>query len=72
MAINSNSKLREVIADERAVAIINEFVPGFMDNAEDLGPCMGMRFSMLLKFPQAGVSAEAQKALCEKLDALDV
>ncbi len=71
MAITADSKLRDVIADERAVAIINEFVPGFMDNADALGPCMGMRFSMLLKFPQAGVPADAQKALCEKLNALD-
>lgn len=71
MAITSDSKLREIVADERAVAIVNEFVPGFMDNADALGPCMGMRFSMLIKFPQAGIPAEAQKALCDKLDALD-
>lgn len=71
MAINSNSKLREVIADERAVAIIDEVVPGFMNNAAQMGPCMGMKFSMLIKFPQAGLSKEAQKSLIEKLDALD-
>ena len=72
MAITSNSKLREIVADQRAVAIVNEFVPGFMDSADALGPCMGMRFSMLIKFPQAKIPAEAQKSLCEKLDALDV
>lgn len=71
MAINANSKLREVIADERAVAIINEFVPGFMDNAAQMGPCMGMKFSMLIKFPQAGIPADAQKVLIERLNALD-
>ena len=71
MAINSNSTLREVIADQRAVDIINEYVPGFMDNAAQMGPCMGMKFSMLIKFPQAGIPADAQKALIERLDALD-
>ncbi len=71
MAINSNSKLRDVIADERAVAIIDEYVPGFMDQAVAMGPCMGMKFSMLIKFPQAGIAPDAQKQLVEKLDALD-
>lgn len=71
MAISSSSKLREVIADERAVAIIDEFVPGFMDNAAQMGPCMGMKFSTLIKFPQAGIPADAQKELIAKLDALD-
>ncbi|MCD8152205.1 MAG: hypothetical protein LUD71_03840 [Clostridiales bacterium] len=71
MAINSNSKLRDVIADERAVAIIDEYVPGFMDQTAAMGPCMGMKFSMLIKFPQAGIAPEDQKKLAEKLDALD-
>jgi len=71
MAITSKSPLRDVVADERAVGIVNEYVPGFMDNAEAMGPCMGMKFSMLIKFPQAGISADTQKELCAKLDALD-
>ena len=71
MAINADSKLRDVIADERAVAIIDKFVPGFMDKAAQMGPCMGMKFSMLVKFPQAGIPADAQKSLVEELNALD-
>ena len=71
MAINANSKLRDIIADERAVAIIDEFVPGFMNNTAEMGPCMGMKFSMLIKFPQSGVSKEDQAKLIEKLNALD-
>ena len=71
MAINANSKLREVIADERAVAIIDKYVPGFMNNAAQMGPCMGMKFSMLIRFPQAGIPVDAQKKLVEELNALD-
>lgn len=71
MAITSNSKLREILADERAVAIIEEYKPGFMDMAEQMGPCMGMKIGMLVKFPQTGISAANQKELCARLDALD-
>lgn len=71
MAINSNSKLRDVIADPRAVEIIDKYVPGFMDEAEKMGPCMGMKFGMLVKFPQVGIAKEQQKQLCDELDALD-
>ncbi len=71
MAINSNSKLREIIADERAVAIVDKYSPGFMNQSAQMGPCMGMKFSMLIKFPQAGVSPENQAAMIAELDALD-
>lgn len=70
MAIDSGSKLREIIADDRAVAIIEEYQPGFTEG-DQLGPVMGMRFKTLLAFPQSGISKEDQKAICEKLDALD-
>ena len=36
-----------------------------------LGPCMGMRMSTLLKFPQVSIPEEAQKDIIEQLDALD-
>lgn len=71
MAINSKSSLKEVINDERAVAIINEYVPGFMDRAEEMGPVMGMKLSSLLKFPQVGMDRATVKELCAKIDALD-
>ncbi len=71
MAITSKSPLRDIVADERAVAIVDKYVPGFMAKSDTFGPTMGMKFSMLIKFPQAGISPETQKALCAELDALD-
>lgn len=71
MAINSKSSLKDVIADERAVAIIDEFIPGFMDRAAEFGPVMGMKFGSLLKFPQVGLDRATVKELCAKIDALD-
>ena len=70
MAINSKSKLKEILADPRAVAIIEEYKPGFASDPQ-LGPVMGMRINLLLNFPQAGFSEEAKKDILERIDALD-
>jgi hypothetical protein len=70
MAINSKSKLKEILEDPRAVAIIEEYKPGFSSDP-NLGPVKGMRINLLLNFPQAGFSDEDKKAILEKLDALD-
>lgn len=70
MAINSKSKLREILADPRAVAIIEEYKPGFTSDPQ-LGPVMGMRMNLLLNFPQSGFSEEAKKDILDRLDALD-
>jgi len=71
MAINSKSKLREVLDDPRAVEIIEDYKPGFSSDPQ-LGPVMGMRMSLLVKFPQTGFSSADQKAILERLDALDM
>ena len=54
MAITSKSTLRDVLADPRAVAVIEEYVPGFVEEKADLlGPVLGMKINMLLKFSKA-------------------
>jgi len=70
MAISSKSKLREILADERAVAIIEKYVPGFAENPQ-LGPVMGMRYDRLLEFPQSTVPEDIKIKIKEELDALD-
>ncbi len=70
MAINSSSKLREILEDERAVAIIDEYIPGFVSNPE-LGPVAGMKMKTLLKFPQVSLSKDQVAEIIERLDALD-
>ena len=67
---SSKSTLKEVLEDERAVAIIEEYVPGFTENPE-LGPVAGMKMKVLLKFPQVGLPREQVKELIARLDALD-
>ena len=70
MAISSKSKLREILEDERAVAIIDEYIPGFVNNPE-LGPVAGMKMRVLLKFPQVQLTKEQVAEIIERLDALD-
>lgn len=70
MAVNSKSKLREILEEPRAVEIINSYKPGFVESPS-LGPCMGMRLKTLLGFPQADLSPEQQAEICAKIDALD-
>ena len=71
MAINSKSSLKDILTSEAASAIIDEYIPGFMDKSAEFGPVMGMKISSLLKFPQVGLERSAVKELCAKLDALD-
>ena len=56
MAITSKSTLRDVLADPRAVAVIEEYVPGFVEEKADLlGPVLGM------KIGSAGRTASAKQ-----------
>lgn len=71
MAITSKSTLKEVLADDRAVALVNEYIPGFMDMSDQFGPALGMKMSTLLKFPTVGIPKEKVKELSDKLDSLD-
>ena len=41
------------------------------EKADLLGPVLGMKINMLLKFPQAGFKKEDVADICAKLDALD-
>ena len=70
MAISSKSKLSEILEDERAVAIIDEYIPGFVSNPE-LEPVKGMKMKTLLKFPQVECTTEQAKEIIARLDALD-
>jgi len=70
MAISSKSKLSEILEDERAVAIINEYIPGFTENPE-LQPVLGMKMKTLLKFPQVQCTKEQSDEIIKRLDALD-
>jgi NAD(P)-dependent dehydrogenase (short-subunit alcohol dehydrogenase family) len=69
MGISVDSKLKEVLANPEARAIVEEIRPGFASHPM-LKMALGMKFSALIKFPQAGFSEEEIQLLTEKLNAL--
>jgi NAD(P)-dependent dehydrogenase (short-subunit alcohol dehydrogenase family) len=69
MSISVDSKLKEILADPDAKAIVERIRPGFADNPM-IKLAMGMKFSDLIKFPQAGYSPEEIELLTERLNAL--
>ena len=71
MAISSKSKMRDILKDPEACAIVDKYMPGFAtDRAEAMKPVLGMKFNQLLQFPQCAIPDEAKEALCAELDAL--
>ncbi len=71
MAVNSNSKLREILADEKAVELLKELSGGlFSGESAEMGPVMGMKFKTLMNFPQTGLSKEEVDKICNALDNL--
>ena len=70
MAFSEQSKMREIIADERAKAILDKHLPG-----ASMHPQLYMAMNMTLKeiswYPEAGLSKEKLQALVEDLAALE-
>ncbi len=69
MNISVDSKLKEILANPEARAIVEELRPRFSANPM-IKLAMGMKFSDLIKYPQAGYSPEEIQLLTEKLNAL--
>ncbi len=57
MAITLDSKLKEIMKNPEAVAIIDKYNPGFAENKQ-LKMCYGMTLRSLLRFPQSAAISE--------------
>ena len=69
MAFSEKSKMREIIADERAKAILDKHLPGASTHPQ-LYMAMNMTLKEISWYPEAGLSQEKLKALVEDLGAL--
>ena len=69
MAFSEQSKLREIIADERAKAVLDKHIPGASTH-----PQLYMGLDMTLKeiswYPESGLTPAKLKALVDDLAAL--
>ena len=69
MLFSVNSTLREILADERAKAILDKHIPGASLHPQiDMGLHMSLR--EVAMYPEANLNAEKLKALVEDLEQL--
>ena len=71
MALNSNSTVGEILADERGRAIMAEYTDVFYPENHQLDSLKGMKLKMAMRFPGSGISKADQKTILARLDALD-
>jgi len=69
MAFSINSTVREVLADERAKAILEKHIPGASTHPQ-LDMAMAMTLREVASYPEANLSAEKLKALVADLEKL--
>ena len=70
MAFSEQSKMREIVADERAKAILDKHLPGASTHPQ-LYMAMNMTLKEISWYPEAGLSKEKLQALVEDLASLE-
>ena len=70
MAFDENSKIRDIIADERAKAILDKHFPGASTHPQ-LSMGLGMTLKQVSWYAESGMTPDKLKALVEDLAALD-
>ena len=70
MAFSVNSKIREIIADERAKAVLDKHMPGASTHPQ-LYMAMDMTLKQVSWYPESGLTSAKLQALVADLEALD-
>lgn len=70
MAFNENSKMKELIANEEAKALLEKYVPGASTHPQ-LAMIKNFTLKVVAGFPQAGISPENYASLVDDLKKLD-
>jgi hypothetical protein len=66
MAFSADTKLGELLANEKAKAILEKYLPGMSTNPQ-IGMAKGMSLKMIAAFPQAGINPDKLKAIVDEL-----
>ena len=67
--LSVDSKIKEIIANEAAMAILERYIPGITGNKQ-LKMAYGMTLRAIQKFPQANISMEQLSEIEKDLAAL--
>ncbi|MFZ5644913.1 MAG: hypothetical protein ACOY46_15115 [Bacillota bacterium] len=70
MSFNENSKLKDILANEEAKAILEKYVPGASTHPQ-LAMIKNFTLKVISGFPQAGIKPEAFDSLISDLSKLD-
>lgn len=69
MALSVDSKIKDIMKNPEAVAMMEKFSPGFATNPQ-MKMVQGLTFRALAKFPQAGMTPERVEEIDQALKAL--
>jgi hypothetical protein len=70
MAFTANSTVRQLMADERAKAVIEKHIPGASKHP-DLPQAMSMTLRELSYYPQSGLTQDKLRAIEEDLQKIE-
>ena len=69
MALSVDSKIKDIMKNPAAVALMEKFSPGFATNPQ-MKMVQGLTFRALAKFPQAKITSERLEEIDNALKAL--
>lgn len=72
MAITAKSKVKEVIDNPEALAIVKKHMPGFDEKNPGMKAAYGMALSALLAFPQTKCPKDIRDAIAADLEAANI
>lgn len=72
MAITVKSKVKEIIDNPEALAIVKEHKPDFDEANPGMKSAYGMTLKALLAFPQTKCPKDVQKAIADALEAANI
>jgi len=70
MGVTIDNKIKEIMKDEKAVEVIEKYMPGFKTNPQ-MKMVYGLTLRALAKFPQANVAPEILAQLEKELAELE-
>ena len=72
MAITIKSKVKAVIENEQALAIVKEHMPAFDETNPGMKQAYGMSLQALLAFPATKCPKEVREAIAEALEEAEI
>lgn len=71
MAISINSKVKEIVENPQAAAVLDKYIAG-MSTAPGTKQAYGMTLKMVCSFPQTPISKEKVAEMAAELEALGI